>query len=418
MKKSFSIIICLALICCFMFSGCTSLNLSNFSFSKFTTPISENKTITFDKNTEDIDTSSLKTQIAERYIDISFTVLLVKNVKTTVKNGENLISEDEKETFASFGSGTIVNKGGYILTNYHVISGALSQATTTSTANRTTGDVTTTETSYKVYVSQDGGETYYEAHILWSSINFDLAIIVCEQFASLDAAPMKDRSVYCSEEDRIKILEEIITVGTQYDKENYNSATTGTISSSICRSIFGADLSVNYEYLIQHDAPINHGNSGGALVDLDGNLIGINTLGVDTANSIFYAVSVYPIIEVIDTVVKNWELNGTETTDVVFGFKGIDKLLIRNTKNYTGTKYEDFNDNGVIVNEVIADCIIKNLRVDDIITKIDFGHAGYNFEINNTYDLLYARLCLHTYNTAKVTVLRGGSEIELNLVKG
>ena len=419
MKKGLSIIICFALICCFLFSGCTVLNLSNFSFSKFSSEVTENETLTIDKDeNSSANNSLLKTQIAEKYIDISFTVLIAKDVKKVVKNGEEVVSEDESETFSSFGSGTIVYKGGYIVTNYHVIQNALSQATTTSVANRTTGEVTTTETSYKVYVSQDGGETKYEAYVVWSNINFDLAIIVCDHFASLNAAPMKDRSVYCSDEDRIKVLEEVITIGTQYDEENYASATTGTISSNLNRSVFGGDLSVNYEYLIQHDAPINHGSSGGALVDLDGNLIGVNTLGVDDANSIFYSVSIYPIIEIIDTVVKNWEVNGTETSDVIYGFKGIDKYLVKNTANYKGTKYEDFNQNGVIVNEVNSDCIIKNLKADDIIVEIDFGQTGYDFTINNTYDLLYARLCLHTYNTATVKVLRDGVTVELDLIKG
>lgn len=419
-KKLSLILCCILLVCVFAFAGCASLSISDYKLNPFTSGETENQEITI--NTEGLSLQEKKTKIAEEYIKISFTVIIAKKVDTIVYTSTgNEKSKDTKETFASFGSGTIVHKGGYILTNYHVIEAALTDPTTVNQTNAATREITKITTSYVVYVSQDGGETVYDATILWSGYNFDLAVIVCDQFAELKAAPLKDRSVYCSQVDKINVLEDIITIGTQYNQENYGSATTGTISSSIVRSVYGSDLNLNYEYLIQHDAAINHGNSGGALIDMNGNLIGVNTLGVDNANSLFYAVSIYPIISILPTIVKNWENKAQATSDVVVGFSGIDKLMVRNAP--TGAvqdQYLDFNNNGVIVIGVNSDCIVSGLKVNDVIKEIKFTNdtTSEAFKINCTYDFLYARLRLHDYKTAKVVVQRNGVDIELTLNQG
>ena len=419
--KKFSLILCAVLVgCVFMFAGCSPLFINDFFFTKYTQDTVANETLNIE--TEGLTLQEKKTKIAEEYINISFTVIIQQKVEAKVYSalGEEL-SSTESEKFSSFGSGTIIHKGGYILTNYHVIENALDEPLNASTTNRFTGEITKTTTTYVVYVSQDGGEECFEATILWSAYNFDLAIIQCNEFAHLNAAPMKDRSVYCAKEDRIKVLEEIITVGTQYSHENFGSATVGTISSALVRDMFGGDLQLNYEYLIQHDAPINHGNSGGALVDLDGYLIGVNTLGVDSANSLFYAASIYPVMSVLEHVVENWEKHAKTTVEPSYGLSGVDKSTIKNAP--TGmfdSKYKDFDENGVKVIGVEESCIINGIKVDDIIVEIKFSglSAEEVFAINNTYDFLYARLRLHEYNSATVKVLRDGEEINLTLTKG
>lgn len=412
------VICCILMSCIFMFAGCTPLYINNFNFKEYTSNEITNEELFID--TEGLSLQEKKTKIAEEYISISFTVIIAKKVETVVYTSLGIEkSKTEDETFASFGSGTIVHKGGYILTNYHVINSALAEPSTVNSTNSLRETIKTT-TSYVVYVSQDGGETCYEAQILWTGLNFDLAIIVCSQFADLSAAPLKDRSVYCSSDDRIKVLEEVITIGTQYNQENYGSATTGTISSSVMRSIYGSDLQLNYEYLIQHDAAINHGNSGGALIDMDGYLIGINTLGVDNANSLFYAVSVYPIISILPIVVENWENNAQKTTDVSIGLSAVDKLMAKNLpSSLIETGYEDFSKDGVIVTKVEETCIIENIQKDDIIKEVKFtnGTDTETFTINNVYDFLYARLRLHKYNSAIVTIERNGETLQLNLTK-
>lgn len=419
--KKFSLILCAILVVCvFMFAGCSPLFINDFFFTKYTQDTIANETLNID--TEGLSLQEKKTKIAQAYIDISFTVVISKKVEAKVYSALGAeLSSSESETFSSFGSGTIIHKGGYILTNYHVIKEALAEPLNASTTNRFTGDITKTTTSYIVYVSQDGGETCHEASILWSALNFDLAIIQCNDFADLNAAPMKDRSVYCSAEDKIKVLEEVITVGTQYSQENFGSATVGTISSALTRSMYGSELQLNYEYLIQHDAPINHGNSGGALIDLNGYLIGVNTLGVDAANSLFYAASIYPVMIILETVVDNWEKHAQRTIDVSLNMSAVDKYTVDNAPSgMYDSKYKDFDENGVKVIGVEENCLIEGLKVDDKIIEIKYTGLSSEevFAINNTYDLLYARLRLHHYNSAAVKVVRNGVELTLILTKG
>ena len=419
--KKFSLILCAILVVCvFMFAGCSPLFINDFFFTKYTQDTIANETLNID--TEGLSLQEKKTKIAQAYIDISFTVIISKKVEAKVYSALGAeLSSSESETFSSFGSGTIIHKGGYILTNYHVIKEALAEPLNASTTNRFTGDITKTTTSYIVYVSQDGGETCHEASILWSALNFDLAIIQCNDFADLNAPPMKDRSVYCSAEDKIKVLEEVITVGTQYSQENFGSATVGTISSALTRSMYGSELQLNYEYLIQHDAPINHGNSGGALIDLNGYLIGVNTLGVDAANSLFYAASIYPVMIILETVVDNWEKHAQRTIDVSLNMSAVDKYTVDNAPSgMYDSKYKDFDENGVKVIGVEENCLIEGLKVDDKIIEIKYTGLSSEevFVINNTYDLLYARLRLHHYNSAAVKVVRDGVELTLTLTKG
>ncbi|MBO4412599.1 MAG: trypsin-like peptidase domain-containing protein [Clostridia bacterium] len=423
-KNKFGVILTLILICCVLtFSACTPLSLNNFSLKKFEANLQNEEYISIE--TEGLTSQQTRTELAEQYINISFTVLIGKT--TTTITTDNLTgattTEEGQPTFVSFGSGVVVKTGGYIATNFHVISSTLAEPKTTQTTSL--GKTTKTIESYAAYCSQDGGDNSYPATVLWYNANYDMAIIVCPHYADLSAAPMKDRSVYCSDEDRIKVLEEVITIGTQKECENYNSATIGTISSSVNRSVYGSDLGINYEYLIQHNAAINHGNSGGALIDMDGYLIGLNTLGDDSANSLFYAISIYPIIQVIDIVASNWELDEETTTDYLLGFSGYDALEVKNFPSSKKSSADfpdyaaDFVDAGVLVTSINENPIIENLQVKDVITKFVFGtETTKEFTINNRYDLLNARLELYNYQTATVTVLRDGEEVNLTLNRG
>jgi S1-C subfamily serine protease len=250
--------------CLVLFTGCTYSLPYSSKVSRYTSDITQTEqSFVFEQSDLEGLSDKAKAQlIAEKYISISFTVLIYQVTKTNT-NGQ--ITTTEKQY--SFGSGFIVHTGGYILTNNHVIDYLK------ETPTITTSGPTTTEISYKCYVSQDGADTIYEAELLWSNDIFDMGIIVCDHFADLAAAVLKDRTVFCSDQDRINILEDVITVGTQSDLEYYATATTGEITSNLLRvAVSDSNL---YEYLIQHDAAINHGNSGGALIDMEGNVIGL-----------------------------------------------------------------------------------------------------------------------------------------------
>lgn len=397
-KLFFLSLIC---FCIILFVGCTySLPFTNkVTRYENINPIPQYSVID-ETDFEDLTLAERKQLIADKYIEISFTVLTYE-VEEITTGGETTSTE----TMKSFGSGFIVHSGGYILTNNHVI-----EDLTLKPTKRESG-ATTTTTYYKCYVSQDGAKTKYEATLLWSNSSLDMAIIICEEFDYLEAAVLKDRTIFCSEKDRIKALEEIITVGTQKNLEYYATTTTGEITSKYLRT--GISENNVYEHLIQHDAPINHGNSGGALIDLNGNVIGLNTLGYDDAHSLFLAVSIYPAIAVLDIVVENYALYNETTKEIMFGFSGTDKTRVY----YSNDDKKDFSRDGLLVVSLEPTCIISGLQKDDVIIGVDLTVNGeeVSFNITDQNTLLYARIWLLYAESGTVTVLRNGFEVTLTL---
>ncbi len=154
---------------------------------------------------------------------------------------------------SSLGSGVVLTKDGYIVTNYHVIEGA---------------------DALKVTVA---GEQY-DADIVGSDPSSDLAVVKAKDVNGLTP-------VEVGNSDSLTIGEWVMTIGSPFGLEQ--SVATGIVSATSRSQIMdsGTDQYGNssgqttiYPNMIQTDAAINPGNSGGALVDADGKLIGINTL--------------------------------------------------------------------------------------------------------------------------------------------
>ncbi len=137
------------------------------------------------------------------------------------------------------GSGVIVSKDGYILTNNHVIAGA--------------DEITV--------VYGDGDK--YEAEVVGTDPRTDLAVIKIDG-KDFPAATLGDS-------EKIEVGEWVLAVGNPFELQN--TVTAGIISARGRSNVGLAD----YEDFIQTDAAINPGNSGGPLVNLDGDVIGINT---------------------------------------------------------------------------------------------------------------------------------------------
>jgi serine protease Do len=147
--------------------------------------------------------------------------------------------QGEKQTIRSMGSGVIVSKDGYILTNNHVVQGA---------------DKLTVVMADK---------KKYSAKIIGTDPQTDVAVI------KIDAKELIPASLGNS--DEVKVGQWVVAVGNPF--QLLHTVTAGIISAK-GRSEMGL---ADYEDFIQTDAAINPGNSGGALADLDGNVIGINT---------------------------------------------------------------------------------------------------------------------------------------------
>jgi Do/DeqQ family serine protease len=140
----------------------------------------------------------------------------------------------------SLGSGVVVDaKGGYILTNRHVIEGA-DQITVTL---------------------QDGRK--FNAKVVGSDPGSDIAVI------RIDADRLE--AIRLGDSDKLEVGDFVVAIGNPF---GLGQTVTSGIVSALGRSGLGIE---GYEDFIQTDASINPGNSGGALVDLDGELVGINT---------------------------------------------------------------------------------------------------------------------------------------------
>lgn len=151
----------------------------------------------------------------------------------------------QSRTVTSFGSGVIISTDGYIITNNHVIEGAKS-----------------------ISVSLNDGRTF-EAKLIGSDSSVDIALLKVDA-KGLPTIPFGDS-------DKIRLGEWVLAVGNPF---NLTGTVTAGIISAKARStaVEGPQGNAQIGRFIQTDAAVNRGNSGGALVDAQGRLIGINTM--------------------------------------------------------------------------------------------------------------------------------------------
>ena len=149
---------------------------------------------------------------------------------------------DDSKKKVGTGSGVIISPDGYIITNYHVI-----------------------ENSTEVIVTTNNNKEY-EAEIIGYDEIYDIAVLKINSDLNLDY-------VFFGDSDSTLVGEWVLAVGNPY---NLNSTVTAGIISSKSRDLNEYDQ--KNQSFIQTDAAVNFGNSGGALVNIKGELIGINTL--------------------------------------------------------------------------------------------------------------------------------------------
>lgn len=175
------------------------------------------------------------------------------------------------------GTGIIVSDDGYILTNQHL-------------ARKVGG---------KVIVNLENGESL-QGKVLWTEENIDLAIVKINK-ENLKFAKLGDS-------DEIRIGDEVMAIGNPLGVE-FQRTTTSGIVSGVNRTLTFEENgeTIFMEDLIQTDASINSGNSGGPLINISGEVIGVNTVKITSAEGIGFAVPiniVVPVIEKFKTVGK------------------------------------------------------------------------------------------------------------------
>lgn len=231
------------------------------------------------------------------------------------------------------GSGVIISSDGYIVTNNHVVDGA-DELTVTLEDNRE-----------------------FNARIIGTDPTTDLALIKIDG-KNLPTLPIGDS-------DKIKVGEWVIAVGNPF---GFNNTVTAGIVSAKARTLGQNGV----ESFIQTDAAINKGNSGGALVNTKGELIGINAmLFSETGSYSGYGFAIPTSI--MNKVVADLKEYGT-VQRAYLGIKGQDVLKYLDSQKVDGKEAPDLGTNaGVYVAEVEDNSASADagLKTGDVITGID-----------------------------------------------
>ena len=273
------------------------------------------------------------------------------------------------------GSGVIIDSNGYILTNSHVI-----------------GDGKAKE----IAVLFENGDKK-SGEVLWYEPSLDLAII------KVDGTNLPKATLGNS--DTLEIGEIAIAIGNPLRLEFQRTVTSGIISG-LHRSI-RVDESNTIEDLIQTDASINPGNSGGPLLNSKGEVIGINTAKIKTAEGLGFSIPINTVKPIIEQVIEK----GTFKT-VFMGIRGVEVELY---KRQLGIDLKA--DSGIIIVEVDENSPASkaDLRNGDIIVKID------NKDIENMNQLKKSLYNYKKGDKAKLAIIRNGKEeiveIQFNVLR-
>ena len=230
------------------------------------------------------------------------------------------------------GSGVIISSDGYIVTNNHVVEGA-DELTVTLNDNRE-----------------------FSARIIGTDKSTDLALIKVNA-KDLPTLPIANS-------DNVKVGEWVIAVGNPF---GLNNTVTAGIISAKARSL-GAN---GVESFIQTDAAINAGNSGGALVNTQGELVGINAMLYSQTGS--YAGYGFAIpTSIMNKVVDDLKKYGS-VQRVMLSIQGSDVLNYINSQKENGKEVDLGTNEGVYVAKVDEDGngADAGLKEGDIITKVD-----------------------------------------------
>lgn len=230
------------------------------------------------------------------------------------------------------GSGVIISADGYIVTNNHVVAGA-DELTVTLNDNRE-----------------------FSARIIGTDETTDLALIKIDG-KNLPTLPVGDS-------DRVKVGEWVIAVGNPF---GLNSTVTAGIISAKARTL-GAN---NVESFIQTDAAINAGNSGGALVNVQGELVGINAMLYSQTGS--YAGYGFAIpTTIMNKVVADLKEYGT-VQRALLGIRGNDVRKYLDSEKEKGNEIDLGTNDGVYVAEVDKESAAEEAGVKegDAIIAID-----------------------------------------------
>jgi serine protease DegQ len=277
--------------------------------------------------------------------------------------------EEMTQRSSSLGSGVIVSKDGYILTNHHVV-----------------------ESADQIEVALSDGRNA-KGRIIGSDPETDLAVIKVDLPGSLP-------SITFGHSDQAHVGDIVLAVGNPF---GVGETVTMGIISGLKRNHLGLNT---FENFIQTDAAINPGNSGGALVDTDGNLIGINS-AIYSPNGgslgIGFAIPVSTAKKIMEQIIQ--------TGSVTRGWIGV---AVQDLTPELAESFKLGNTEGVLISEVVrgGPADKAGVKPGDILTMVD------NKPLADSNAMLEAIASLPPGKAAMLKLLRNGAEVVVQVKIG
>lgn len=297
--------------------------------------------------------------------------LSIQDMYEKVNPSTVLVVADKGEQ-ASIGTGVIMTADGYIITNAHVISGGKD-----------------------CWIALDTGYTY-DAKLVGYSEERDLAVLKAVDAADLPAASFGDS-------DLCRVGDTVYAIGNPLGVELRGTLTDGIISA-INRDLTVNDRTMN---LIQTNAALNNGNSGGPLINCYGQVIGINTMKMSnfyssstTVEGIGFAIPIDTAKPIIDELIEKGYVSGRPAI-------GIDGETLPATYRIYYRLPE-----GIYVTRVYAssDAAAKGISEGDIITAINGIDVTTMEQLNRVKNQFTAG------QTVTLTIYRSGSSYDVEII--
>ena len=290
-----------------------------------------------------------------------------------LKNTGSSIFSSSTENDLGLGTGIIVSTDGYILSNEHVTGSKYS----------------------KCYVTLENGNTY-DGTVMWSDSNIDLSI------TKINAKNLEEVTLGNSQNTRIG--ETVYAIGNPIGYEFRRTVTSGIISAKNRTIKIEENDEASYMTdLIQTDATINPGNSGGPLITPNGEVIGINTVKISSAEGIGFAIP----IDIVKPIIESFKTTGN-FQEAQIGIYAYDKEVIPYLN-----KSLSF-EKGIYIAQITKNGPADNteLKEGDIITKID------DVELNTMNDLRKYIYTKKPKDEVILSITRGKIQKEIKITLG
>lgn len=257
------------------------------------------------------------------------------------------------------GSGIIASPNGYIITNNHVAGGK----------------------NKRIIVSLSDG-TNIDGVTVWSEPVLDIAVVKVN-LKDLPTIPLGDANT-------LQVGEPAIAIGNPLGLQFQRTVTSGIISALNRTISIDTDQGANYmEDLIQTDASINPGNSGGPLINSRGEVIGINTIKVTSAEAMGFAIPINVAKPIINQFVQKGDF--AETYMGIFAYdKDVVPYLNKNISLDKGIYVANVDENGPAAKSGLkVGCVIKQVDGHDINTMMQLRSYIYSKKPGDTINITH-----------------------------